>query len=114
MKQRENLQSSCQHIEGEDQFGEPGKESEISVRANQLQTRTDIVECRNYGCEVRDQVKVIEGDQEKRSCKDQHVYNEENIGRTDYFVRDGFAIHFYFLYCIRVKEKMQFFSHGLT
>ena len=42
-------------------------------------------------------LKSSKGNQEYGGCKNQHIYNEENICGTNNFMWDGFAVHFYFL-----------------
>lgn len=42
-QQREQLETSGKHIEGEDQFGEVGEEPEVLGRAYKFQSRSDVV-----------------------------------------------------------------------
>ena len=56
---------------------------------------------------IRDQIEIVKGNQEYGGCKNQHIYNEENICGTNNFMWDGFAVHFYFLYRIWMQKKYE-------
>ena len=69
------------------------------------------------GCncsKVCDQVKVIKGNQEDRSGNDQYINNYKDIGRAKHFMRNDFAIHLYFFYCIGVQKNMKFLADCFT
>ena len=52
-KHREQLQSTCKHIENKYNFSGRGEETEICGRSDKLQTGTDVVYCCGDGCEIR-------------------------------------------------------------
>ena len=59
-KERENLQSACQHIKDKNGFGEVGERREIPHRSYNFQTRSDIVQRSCNRGKVCNKIKVVQ------------------------------------------------------
>ena len=82
---REDLQSSRQHIQDQDQLGQDTVGSKITGRANGLKARSYIVKTCKYSGYIGGYTKSINGDNDKTDYDDHHVGSQIGIYVIQYF-----------------------------
>ena len=110
---RENLQTSGQHIENQDELDAAGEKRKIFGRSDQRETRTDVVEGRGNRGKVGDQIVVVERNQKNGQGEDHQIGDQENIGRADDLMFHQFAVHGDFTDRTRVQMLVELFADAL-
>ena len=55
----EQFQTTGQHVEHEDEFGEHTEDGEVLCGTYQIKAGTDIVQCRNGSCKIRGESVIV-------------------------------------------------------
>ena len=112
-EEREQLQSSGQHIKHQHPFGEAGEDAKITGRPYLGQTGADVVQRGQNSGKICGEIPALNGDKEDGGCQYYHKGNEIYINGTDHIMLHRFSFKINFLNAFRMDIGLELFDHGL-
>ena len=94
-KNGENLDSTENHTQGENQFAEIGENREIAHGTDQIQTGANVANASNDGGQGGGERKVIKRNQQECKCQDKQMGYKVNVSFAQCAVIDYLAVQLY-------------------